>query len=70
MIQAFYDKLDNDHNLRKYLLNYLEDARDEADKVDRFIACAQLAGVEVQKEEINGFIVAGKEKVSQGGWVD
>jgi hypothetical protein len=43
----------------------MENARDEEEKKETIIACAKEAGVEVQVEEIDGYVRAGKEQITQ-----
>jgi hypothetical protein len=65
MIEKFYEKLDTDRNLQAYLMKEMESARDEEEKKVTIIACAKEAGVDVQVEEIDGYVRAGKEQITQ-----
>lgn len=65
MIGKFYEKLDADTNLQAYLMKKMENIGVGESEKEIIIACAKEAGVDVQSEEIDGYIRAGIEKITQ-----
>ncbi|MBP2632293.1 MAG: hypothetical protein H6Q70_2921 [Firmicutes bacterium] len=65
MIGKFYEKLDADTNLQAYLMRKMENIGVGESEKATIIACAKEAGVDVQVEEIDGYIRAGIEKITQ-----
>lgn len=68
MIEKFYDKLENDHNLQGYLKKALENPRDEEQKVEIIMSIARLAGIDLTVEEFKAYQRAGIEKITQIGF--
>jgi len=65
MIGKFYEKLDADTNLQAYLTRKMENIGVGESEKSTIIACAKEAGVDVQVEEIDGYIRAGIEQITQ-----
>lgn len=65
MIEKFYEKLNADSNLKAYLMGRIQEIKVGESEKGIIIACAQEAGVDVQIEEIDGYIRAGKEQITQ-----
>ena len=67
MIEKFYEKLENDHNLQGFIKKEMEKARDEEHKTEIILDCAKLAGIDLTIEEFKAYQRAGFEKLTQTG---
>lgn len=67
MIEKFYAKLENDHNLQGFIKKEMEKARDEEHKIQIVMECAQLAGIDLTVEEFKAYQKTGIEKLTQTG---
>lgn len=67
MIEKFYDRLENDHNLQGYLKKSLENPRDEEQKIEIIMNIAKLAGIDLTIEEFKAYQKSGIEKITQTG---